>query len=129
MTKQEFLLICDKYNLVTKQNTDWRITAYLPEMVYEPDDENNDSFADFVTESLDDDYGTVKMYSGLEIEYNAVKHTTTYNYDRNRVVETSIPSKFEQIVAGVMERYNTMKLLDKKESERTKLIKLQTDFE
>lgn len=40
-----------------------------------------------------------------------------------------VASEFEQIVAGIMQRYNTMKLLDKKESERNKLIKLQTDFE
>lgn len=122
MTKQEFLCICNKYNLVTKQNTDWKIDAYLPGMVH------NDSFADFVIESLDDDYGTVKMYCGLDIEYNAVKHNTTYNYEGS-VLETSIPSKFEQIVAGIMQRYTAMKLLDKKENGINKLIKLQMDFE
>lgn len=98
-------------------------------MVYDQDDEDNDSLADFEAESWDDDNGKVQMYSGLETEYNASKHTTTYSYDNLPVVYVTIQSEFEQIVAGIMKRYETMKLLDKKEYERNKLIKLQTDFE
>lgn len=132
MTKKEFLRICKKYNLVTRQDPDWEgsiyISAYLPGMVYEPDDEDNDSLADFEAESLDDDFGKVKMYSGLDTEYNAVKHITTYSYENQRTVDTNVATEFEQIVAGVMKRYNTMKLLDKKDNERNKLIKMQTDF-
>ena len=69
------------------------------------------------------------MYGGLTTEYNAVKLTTTYNYDTIHTVDTKDPTQFEQIVAGIMQRYNAMKLLDKKDYERNKLIKLQTDFE
>jgi len=98
-------------------------------MVYEPEDTDNDSLADFESESCDDDFGKVKMYGGLDTEYNAVKHITTYSYENHRTVDTRDPTQFEQIVAGIMQRYNTMKLLDKKENERNKLIKLQTDFE
>lgn len=98
-------------------------------MVYEPDDEDNDSLADFAAESLDDDFGKVKMYSGLDTEYNAVKNTTTYSYENpQNIVDTNVASEFEQIVAGIMQRYNAMKLLDKKDNERNKLIKLKTDF-
>lgn len=133
MTKKEFLRICKKYNLVTRQDPDWEgsiyISAYLPGMVYEQDDEDKDSLADFEAESWDDDNGRVQMYSGLDTEYNAVKHTTTYSYDNQPTVYVTIQSEFEQIVAGIMKRYNTMKLLDKKDIERNKLIKLQTDFE
>lgn len=133
MTKKEFLRICKKYNLVTRQDPDWKgsiyISAYIPGMVYDKDDEDNDSLADFEAESWDDDFGKVQMYSGLETEYNAVKHTTTYSYDNLPTVYVTIPSEFEQIVAGIMKRYTTMKLLDKKEYERNKLIKLQWDFE
>ena len=133
MTKKEFLRICKKYNLVTRQDPDWEgsiyISAYLPGMVYEMDDEDNDSLADFEAESWDDDFGMVKMYGGLTIEYNAVKLTTTYNYDTIHTVDTKDPTQFEQIVAGIMQRYKAMKLLDKKDNERNKLIKLQTDFE
>lgn len=133
MTKKEFLHICKKYNLVTRQDPDWEgsiyISAYIPGMVYDKDDEDNDSLADFEAESWDDDNGRVQMYSGLETEYNAVKHTTTYSYDNLPTVYVTIPSEFEQIVAGIMKRYTTMKLLDKKEYERNKLIKLQSDFE
>ncbi len=132
MTKKEFLNICKKYNLVTRQDPEWEgiifINAYLPGMVYEPDDEDNDSFADFEAESWDDEDGRVKMYGGLVIEYDFQRHTTTYSYDNINTVDVTIQSEFEQIIAGVMERYNTMKLLDKKESERNKLIKLQSDF-
>lgn len=132
MTKKEFLRICKKYNLVTKQDPDLEdsiyISAYIPGMVYEFDDEDNDSFADFDAESWDDDNGRVQMYSGLDTEYNAVKHTTTYSYENTHTVDTTVPSEFEQIVAGVIERYTAMKLLDKKDSERNKLIKMQTDF-
>ena len=133
MTKKEFLRICKKYNLVTKQDKDWEgsiyISAYIPGMVFDQDDEDNDSLIDFEAESWDDDDGMVKMYGGLIIEYNAVKHITTYSYENQRTVDTRDPTQFEQIVAGIMQRYNTMKLLDKKENERNKLIKLQTDFE
>lgn len=133
MTKKEFLHICKKYNLVTRQEPDWEssiyISAYLPGMVFDQDDEDNDSLADFEAESWDDDNGKVQMYSGLETDYNASKHTTTYSYDNLPVVYVTIQSEFEQIVAGIMKRYETMKLLDKKENERNKLIKLQTDFE
>jgi len=133
MTKKEFLRICKKYNLVTRQDPDWEgsiyISAYLPGMVYDQDDKNNDSLADFEAESWDDDDGRVQMYRGLETEYNAVKHTTTYSYDNLPTVYVTIQSEFEQIVAGIMQRYNAMKLLDKKDNERNKLIKLQTDFE
>ena len=132
MTKKEFLQICKKYNLVTKQDPDLEdsiyISAYIPGMVSELDDEDNDSLADFEAESWDDDFGKVKMYSGLDTEYNAVKHITTYSYENQRTVDTNVANEFEQIVAGIMLRYNTMKLLDKKENERNKLIKLQTDF-
>ena len=132
MTKKEFLQICKKYNLVTKQDPECKdsiyISAYLPGMVYDRDDGDNDSLADFKAKSWDDDLGNVQMYSGLEIEYNAVKHTTTYSYDNIPIVYVTIPSEFEQIVAGIMKRYETMKLLDKKDNERNKLIKLQTDF-
>lgn len=131
MTKKEFLQICKKYNLVTKQDQDLAgsiyIAAYIPGMVYELDDDN-DSLADFAAESWDDDLGKVQMYSGLETEYNAVKHTTTYRYDNLPIVYVTIPSEFEQIVAGIMKRYTSMKLLDKKDNEINKLIKLQTDF-
>lgn len=129
MTKNEFLQICQKYNLVTKVaqcESNIYISAYLPGMVYEFDDVDNNSFADFAAESWDDENGRVKMYGGLMTEYNAEKHTTEYNYIYT--IDTAIPTKFEQIVAGVMERYTAMKLLDKKENERTKLIKLQSDF-
>lgn len=132
MTKKEFLQICKKYNLVTKQDPDLEdsiyISAYIPGMVYELDDEDNDSFADFDAESWDDDNGRVQMYSGLDTEYNAVKHTTTYSYENTHTVYVTIPSEFEQIVAGIMKRYTSMKLLDKKDNERNKLIKLQSDF-
>ena len=132
MTKKEFLNICKKYNLVTRQDQECEgiiyINAYLPGMVYDPDDEDNDSFADFESESWDDENGLVKMYGGLVIEYDAEKHLTTYSYDNIHTVDVTIPSEFEQIVAGVMERYTAMKLLDKKDSERNKLIKLQSDF-
>lgn len=132
MTKKEFLQICKKYNLVTKQDPDCDssiyIAAYIPGMVYELDDDDNDSLADFEAESWDDDNGRVQMYSGLEIEYNAVKRTTTYSYDNLQTVYVTIPSEFEQIVAGIMKRYTSMKLLDKKDNERNKLIKLQSDF-
>lgn len=132
MTKKEFLHICKKYNLVAKQVQDLEgsiyISAYIPGMVYEFDDGDNDSFADFAAESLDDENGSVKMYGGLITEYNAVKHTTTYSYENQHTIYVTIQSEFEQIVAGVMKRYNTMKLLDKKDNERNKLIKMQTDF-
>lgn len=133
MTKKEFLHICKKYNLVTRKDP-YRegsiyISAYLPGMVYDQDDEDNDSFADFEAESWDDDFGNIKMYSGLDTEYNSVKHTTTYSYENQPTVDTKDPTMFEQIVSGVMLRYNAMKLLDKKDNERNKLIKLQTDFE
>lgn len=98
-------------------------------MVYDKDDEDNDSLADFGAESLDDDNGKVKMYGGLITEYNAVKHITEYSYENIPTVDITEPSEFEQIVSGIMKRYNTMKLLDKKENERNKLIKLQSDFE
>ena len=133
MTKKEFLHICKKYNLVTRQEKAWEgsiyISAYLPGMVYEPEDTDKDSLADFESESWDDDFGKVKMYGGLDTEYNAVKHTTTYSYENQRTVDTKDPTQFEQIVAGIMQRYKAMKLLDKKDNERNKLIKLQTDFE
>ena len=48
--------------------------------------------------------------------------------DNIHTLDVTIPSEFEQIVAGVMERYTAMKLLDKKDTERNKLIKLQSDF-
>ena len=135
MTKKEFLNICKKYNLVTRQDQECEgiiyINAYLPGMVYDPDDEYNDSFADFEAESWDDEDGLVKMYGGLVTEYDAEKHITTYSYDNIHnihTVDVTIPSEFEQIVAGIMERYKAMKLLDKKDNERNKLIKLQSDF-
>ena len=63
MTKKEFLRICKKYNLVTRQDPDWEgsiyISAYLPGMVYDLDDEDKDSLADFEAESWDDDFGIV----------------------------------------------------------------------
>lgn len=133
MTKKEFLRICKKYNLVTRQDQDREsniyISAYIPGMVFDKDDEDNDSLADFEAESGDDDNGKVQMYSGLDTEYNAAKHTTTYSYDNLPVVYVTTPSRFEQIVEGIMKRYTAMKLLDKKDNERNKLIKLQTDFE
>lgn len=133
MTKKEFLHICKKYNLVTRQDPEYEgsiyISAYIPGMVYEFDDEDNDSFADFEAESWDDEDGKVIMYGGLETEYDAKKRITTYSYDNIPTVDVTIPSEFEQIIAGVMERYTAMKLLDKKDTERNKLIKLQTDFE
>jgi hypothetical protein len=132
MTKKEFLQICKKYNLVTKQDKDLEgsiyISAYIPGMEYELDDGDNDSFADFVAESWDDDSGHVQMYGGLITEYNAIKHTTEYNYYDIHTVDTTVLNEFEQIVSGVMERYTAMKLLDKKDNERNKLIKMQTDF-
>ena len=76
MTKKEFLHICKKYNLVTRQEKAWEgsiyISAYIPGMVYEPEDTDKDSLADFESESWDDDFGKVKMYGGLDTEYNAV---------------------------------------------------------
>ena len=132
MTKKEFLKICKKYNLVTRQDPEWEgsiyINAYLPGMVYDPDDEDNDSFADFEAESWDDEDGLVKMYGGLVTEYDAEKRITTYSYDNIHTLDVTIPNEFEQIIAGVMARYTTMKLLDKKDSERNKLIKMQSDF-
>ena len=65
MTKKEFLRICKKYNLVTRQDKDWEgsiyISAYIPGMVYEPEDTDKDSLADFESELWDDDFGKVKM--------------------------------------------------------------------
>lgn len=78
MTKKEFLRICEKYNLVAKEDPDCKgcivfINAYLPGMVYDHEDEDNDSLADFESESWDDEDGLVTMYGGLVIEYDAEK--------------------------------------------------------
>lgn len=66
MTKKEFLHICKKYNLVTRQEKAWEgssiyISAYIPGMVYEPEDTDKDSLADFESESWDDDLSLIHI--------------------------------------------------------------------
>ena len=118
MNEWQYRKVCTKYGLVIDDSSS-RLEAYFPMLTKE----ECDSLADF--DSFNEE---AQYYCGFSVNFDYPEEKMKISFHEADVDETKESAEFECVIKHLMDRYNLILPLIKKEKMQQKLNKIKKDF-